>query len=150
MKSLPIDWNINGYEAYMVNCLGIVFNPKTKKILIGRRENDPFIKELTWVFPGGIVTPGKKLEEHLKDDLKKRINLDVEVKQLIHSRTVPEHPRIINLYYYAEVKKTGNEKAVDPSKEIVELKWIKPSDFRKTVTTSVDDKVHAFLKSLEK
>ena len=147
MNPKPIDWNINGFEAYLVNCLGIVFDKKTKKIVIGRREKDPFIKELTWVFPGGNVTPGKKLEEYLKEEVKKKTNLDIEVKQLVYSRVMPEHQRILNLYYYAEVKKTGNEK---PGDSLKELKWIKPSDFRKTVTTSVDDVVHKFLVSLEK
>ena len=86
MNPKPIDWNINGFEAYLVNCLGIVFDKKTKKIVIGRREKDPFIKELTWVFPGGNVTPGKKLEEYLKEEVKKKTNLDIEVKQLVYSR----------------------------------------------------------------
>ena len=147
MNSKPIDWNIQGFDAYLVNCLGIVFNPKTKKILIGRRENDPLIKELTWVFPGGQTMAHQRLEEHLKQDLKNRTNLDVEVKQLIHSRIMPEHQRIMNLYYFAEVKKIGNEKA---GKNLKELKWIKPSEFKKHATTSIDEKVEKFLKQLEK
>ncbi|MDO8538063.1 MAG: NUDIX domain-containing protein [archaeon] len=147
MNSKPIDWNILGFDAHLVNCLGIVFNPKTKKILIARRENDPLIKELTWVFPGGNTMLNKRLEEHLVEELKRKTNLDVEVKQLIHSRILPEHQRILNLYYYAEVKTIGKEKA---SGSLKELKWINPSDFKKHATTLVDEKVEKFLKQLEK
>ena len=34
-------------DKFEVILLGIIFDPKTKKILIGRRENDPDIPELS-------------------------------------------------------------------------------------------------------
>ena len=42
--------------------LAIIYDPKTNKILIGRRENDPHIKQLTWGFPGGRLCE-KEVEE---------------------------------------------------------------------------------------
>ena len=37
---------------YIVRIVGAVFDPKTKKVLLGKRENDPYIDGLTWCFPG--------------------------------------------------------------------------------------------------
>jgi len=55
------DMEENRFEVIV---LGIIFNPKEKKILIGKRENDPEIKELTWYFPGGKLQKEKILIKH--------------------------------------------------------------------------------------
>ena len=55
---------------FLVNVLGIIFDIKTKKILIGRRENDPNLKNLTWCFPGGRPDYGEGLEEGLIRQIK--------------------------------------------------------------------------------
>ena len=51
---------------FKVIVLGIIFNPKTKKILIGRRENDPHVPKLKWTPPGGRVSHGEDIEISLK------------------------------------------------------------------------------------
>jgi len=48
MKEL--NWSEFDRGVFLVNVLGIVYNPKTKKILIGLRENDPYVPELSWQF----------------------------------------------------------------------------------------------------
>jgi hypothetical protein len=56
---------------FFVNLLAIVYNPKNKMILIGRREKDPYIKKLTWCFPGERLDYKKDLETSLKYEVKK-------------------------------------------------------------------------------
>lgn len=65
----------------MVNILGIVFDPQTKKILIGKRENDPYIEDLSWSFPGGRAGYVNELEDYLKFEIKKKTNLEIAVKK---------------------------------------------------------------------
>ena len=48
--------------VFIVNLLAIVYNPKTRKFLIGRREKDPYIEKLSWCFPGGRPGYKKDLE----------------------------------------------------------------------------------------
>lgn len=48
--------------VFLVNVLGIVYDEKKKKILIGRRENDPYFPKLSWCFPGGRPGYSKDLE----------------------------------------------------------------------------------------
>ena len=60
---MKINWNKFDRGVFLVNCLGIVFDKKIKKILIGRRQNDPYLKELTWGFPGGRPKYMKNLKK---------------------------------------------------------------------------------------
>lgn len=57
-------------ETFLVGLLGVV--RYKNKILIVRRENDPFVKELEWCLPGGSLEIGKPVEECLKKKLKRK------------------------------------------------------------------------------
>jgi len=46
--------------------LAVIFDTSKKKILIGRRENDPYLKELTWAFPGGRANHEEDIDKSLK------------------------------------------------------------------------------------
>jgi ADP-ribose pyrophosphatase YjhB (NUDIX family) len=140
-----MDWNKFDHGVYLVNCLGVVYNPKAKRILIGRRENDPYLKELTWCFPGGRPNYGEPLETGLKRQIKIKTGLNVKVNRLIHVRTYPEKKEFLSLYYFCEVT-DGKEKAGDLFKEI---KWIEPSKVDKYFTTSIDPCILEFLYSLK-
>lgn len=139
-----MDWNKFDRGIYLVNCLGIIYNPKTKKILIGRRENDPNIKELTWCFPGGRPNYNEELEEGLKRVIKIKTGLNVNVKELIFAKTYPEKREFLSLYYLCEVI-GGIEKAGELFKEI---KWIKPDEIEKYFTTSIHPKIKDYLSKL--
>ncbi len=140
-----MDWNKFDNGVYLVNVLAIVYNKKTRMILIGRRENDPYIKELTWCFPGGRAGYDKDLEEYLKVEVKKKTGIEIDVKGVIFTRTFPEDRHFLLIYYYAEYT-CGKEK---PAEGFVELKWIRPMEVKKYFTTSIHPKLFKFLKKLE-
>src|SRR3989338_6183109 len=62
-----MEWKKLEIGVFLVNVLAIIYNRKTKKILIGRRQNDPYLKKLTWCFPGGMPGYGEDLEFYLKE-----------------------------------------------------------------------------------
>jgi hypothetical protein len=41
---VKFSWSKFRRGVFLVNCLAIVYNPKTGKILIGKRERDPYVK----------------------------------------------------------------------------------------------------------
>jgi ADP-ribose pyrophosphatase YjhB (NUDIX family) len=98
-----VKWEEFDKGVFLVNFLGIIFDPKTKKILIGRRENDPYIPELTWVFPGGRPEYEEELEDELKKQIKIKTNLDVEPIGVIFAKSYPEKREFISIYYLCEV-----------------------------------------------
>jgi len=143
-----MDWKNLDKGVFLVNVLGIVYDPKTKKIIIGLREKDKFLQNLSWSFPGGRPTYKHSLSMSLKMEIKKKTNLDVNVLDCFFARTLPEKPEFLAIYYFCEVTEDSEKpKAMEKFKEI---KWIKPTEVEKYFTTSVDPVVMDFLVSLER
>jgi len=140
-----MEWKNVDRGVFLVNCLGIVYNPKTKKILIGKRENDPYIKELTWCFPGGRPSYEEDLEFYLKHEIKIKTGLDVNVKKIVFAKTYPEKREFLSIYYYCEVA-GGEEKA---GEGFVEIKWVRPTEVKDYFKISLHPKMLEFLESLE-
>jgi len=132
-------------DNFNVILLGVVFNPKTRKILIGRRENDPYIPELTWCFPGGQLSLGKDLDKTLKEKIKQKTGYDVKNLGTIFSKTYPEKKELLAVYFLCEVFQ-GQEK---PGDDFVELKWVSPEDLEKHFTTSFHSRLKEYILNLK-
>lgn len=141
-----MDWKQFSYGVFLVNVLGIIYNPKAKNILIGLRKNDPYFKEISWVFPGGRPNYKKDLELGLKHQIKIKTGLDVKVKEVIFAKTYPEKREFLSIYYLCEPV-GGKEEARE---KFSEIKWIKPTEVKKYFTTSLHPKVMKYLKKLTK
>jgi ADP-ribose pyrophosphatase YjhB (NUDIX family) len=143
---VKFSWSKFRRGVFLVNCLAIVYNPKTGKILIGKRDKDPYVKKLSWAFPGGRPGYSKDLEHYLKLEVKKKTNLDIKIKRIIFARSLPENRKFLLLYYLAEPINAGKEKAGEKFKEI---KWIKPTDVKKFFTTSIHPEIMKILRKLK-
>ena len=139
-----MDWKQFDKGIFLVNVLGIIYNPKTKKILIGKRENDPYLKKLTWCFPGGRAGYENDLEFYLKDEIKIKTGLDIKVENVVFAKTYPEKREFLSIYYLCELI-SGKEKT---GEDFVELKWVKPLEVKKYFTTSIHQKLLRYLNSL--
>jgi len=115
---------MKGMHSFKVVLLGIIYDPKTRKILIGRREKDPYVPELRWTPPGGRIIPGKDLEASLKIKIKEQTGFDVVNLGNIFAMIPEEKKDFILLLYLCEVVK-GKEKVGGNLKEI---KWVKPEE----------------------
>ncbi len=136
---------IEEMPKFSVAILGIIFDPKSKKILIGRRENDPFIPELTWCFPGGRAVVEEDVDKILKDSVKEKTGLIIENLGAIFAKTYPEKRDLLSVYFLCESFK-GKEKAGGSFKEV---KWVDPEELEKYFTTSFHKKLKEFLIELK-
>ncbi len=125
--------------------LGIIYDPSTKKILIGRREKDKLVPQLTWIFPGGKAKFDEELEQRLKKTIKEKTNLDVESLGCIFSRVLPEKNNLLMIYYLCE-KIGGKEAAQD---EFVEIKWVSPEELENHFTTSFHPHLREYVLNLK-
>jgi ADP-ribose pyrophosphatase YjhB (NUDIX family) len=139
-----MDWSQFDRGVFLVNVLAIIYNSKTKNILIGRRENDQFIKELTWCFPGGRPDYQEDLEKYLKIEVKKKTNLEIEPQKVIFAKTYPEKREFLSIYYLCDLVE-GEKKL---GEKFVELKWIKPLEVKNYFTTSLHPKLLELLDKL--
>ena len=130
---------------FLVNTLGIIFDQKTKKILIGRRDNDSYIKELTWCFPGGRPAYGEDLENETKKKIKIKTGLNVNIKTIAFAKIYPEKENFLSIYYLCEVI-SGKEVS---GENFVELKWVAPSELENYFTTSFHPELKKYIMNLK-
>ena len=130
---------------YMLNVLGIV-KRDDGKILIMKREDDSYIKELSWCFPGGRPERNEELEDALKRSVKEKTNIDIENIELIFARAFEEKREFLLLYFECDAV---NEDA-KPLKQCTDVKWVNPTEVKEHFTTSIHPKVYNFLRKLEK
>lgn len=115
---------IKELDDFKVILLGIIFDPKKRRILIGRRENDPYVPKLKWTPPGGRANHGEEIDKALKAKIKRQTGLEVENLGNIFSMIPKEKKNHILLLYLCEVIH-GKEKVGGSLKE---LKWVKPEE----------------------
>ena len=142
-KKLNLDKIKKG--VFLVNTLGIIFDPLKKMILIGRRENDPYIKQLSWCFPGGKPAYNDDLERGVEKIIKKKIGLKVKSLGSVFSRILKENNKFLFVYYLCEV--VGGKP--HPADDLVELKWVKSKDLQKHFTTSFDKRLKEYIMNLK-
>jgi len=130
--------------VYYPIVLGIIFDTKTKKILIGKRKDQKDIKGLTWAFPGGRPEYGEELEDAIKREIKEETNLDVESMGVVFAKTYAEKRDLLAIYFLCEIV-GGNEKA---NEDFSETKWVKPKELKKYFTTSFHPKLREYLEGL--
>jgi len=130
--------------TFEVIILGIIFDPEKKKILIGKRQEDQNIKELTWCFPGGRLIHGQDVDASLKENIKLKTGYDIKNLGAIFSKTYPEKPELLAVYFLTEIFE-GQEK---PGDDISELKWVSPNELEDYFTTSFHKKLKQYLVDL--
>lgn len=142
VKCLPKEFEKN---IFLVDLVAIIFDTKTRKVLIGKKENDPIVKKLGWCFPNGIPKHGDDLRKVLVNEVKRKTGLKIVNLGSISSRTFPERKNILNIYYLCE-SVGGKEKAGGSLKE---LKWVKPTELKKYFKTSLSPQLKEYLNNLK-
>ena len=142
-----MDWTIFKKGVFLVNLLGIIYDPIAKKILIGKLVNDPNLKDLSWVFPGGRPDYKNEMDVNLQFEVKENTGLDVDVKKVIFAKTYPERREFLSIYFHCELTTPGQKES--PMNNLKELEWIKPSEVTSRFTTSLHPVILGYLKGLE-
>lgn len=136
---------INKKEEFAVILLGVIFDPKKRRILIGRGENDPYVPKLTWCFPWGEASLGDDLDKTLKTKIKEKTGLKVENLGTIFARVPPEKKDLLLIYYLCEVV-GGKEKI---GGDLRELKWTTPEELEKHFTISFHPHLKEYIMNLK-
>jgi len=128
-------------NQFSVIVLGIVFDPKEKKILIGKREDDPYIPQSSWCFPGGRLSDDGEVNQTLIERIKEQTGLEVKNLGAVFAKTYEEKRDLLAIYFMCEAVK-GKFKSGGKLKE---LKWVSPKDLEKYFTTSFHPRLKRYL-----
>ncbi len=130
--------------SILVTTLGVIFDTSSRKILIGKRVNDPYIKN-NWCFPGARLEYGKDLERSLEAVVKKKTGLDVKNLGSVFSRILEEDKKFLLMYYLCEAV-GGKER---PSEDFSELKWVNPEELESHFADSFDPRLKEYIMNLK-
>ncbi len=128
-------------NQFNVIILGIIFDPKKRKILIGKRENDPYIPQSSWCFPGGRLSEDGEVNKTLIERIKKQTGLEVRNLGAVFAKTYEEKRDLLAIYFMCEAVK-GKLKTGEKLKE---LKWVNPKELKKYFTTSFHPRLKKYL-----
>ncbi len=126
---------------FEVLILGVIFDPVKKKILIGRKKNNPGVNDVVWYFPGGKAILGEDVDKTLKRNIKIKTGYNVKNLGTIFSQTYPEKEGLLGVYFLTQVFE-GKEKVGD---NFLELKWVSPKELDKYLTISFHKKLKEYL-----
>ncbi len=130
---------------FFVVSLGIIFDTEKRKILIGKRIDDPYVRKLSWSFPGGVPSYHEDPERHLERVIKEKTGITVKNLGCVFARILRENNNLLLMYYLCEAV-SGKEK---PGDDIVELKWVKPEELEKYFTTTFDPRLKEYILHLK-
>ena len=138
---------LNNFKKGVFLCItvGIIFDTKKRKILIGKRINDPYVDKLSWTFPGGLADETIDLEKNVEQIIQKKTGLIVKNLGCVFSRIFKENKKILIMYYLCE-SIDGKEQ---PSDDIVELKWVTSEELENYFTTSLDTRLKEYIMNLK-
>lgn len=119
--------------------LGVVLNEKSEVLMIKRvqpeRGRDGSI--LTWAFPGGR----QRLKETREECVKREILAETGyAAQSIKQISLDLHPQFPVMIVYHLCKLSSPKPLSEPQEphEIAEIRWVKPSEIKNLITTTLN------------
>ena len=130
--------------------VGIVFNSQGEVLLI-RRAKEETGKDgsiLRWAFPGGKQRLTESRQDCVKREVLAETGYDIKpIKQI----SLRKHPQIEMFIAYHLCKANSDQQVAKPSEphEVAEIKWVKPGEIEKLITTDLDPGVKKELAAIK-
>lgn len=126
-------------EKFNVKIVGILFNPKARKILVGKNQGD---KELS--FLEGDLGYDEELDVKLKRVAKEKTGYIIHNLGAVYAENKLKNKDELDIYFLCEATE-GKEK---PGKNVAELKWIDPKDAEKQLKKKLPTRLKGYILGL--
>jgi len=132
----------NKHESKSFINLGVVLNDKGEVLMIRRRvlEKGTAGSVLQWAFPGGTQWTNETRQESVKRNILSETGYDIQWDRQIDLAFHPEIPVFIAYHLCSLVSADPIAEPQEPH-EIAEIKWVKPEDIKKLISTTLNPKV---------
>ncbi len=125
---------------FNVILIGIVFDPKSRMLLLGKNKGD---KEFS--FLEGELSQNRELDIELKKVAKEKTGYKIHNLGAIYARNcLKDCKEKLELFFLCEATE-GKEK---PGKNVDELIWIKPLDIKKYLKEKLPSRLKEYIASL--
>jgi len=127
-------------NRFKVVLVGIIFDPKKRKLLIGKNIGDK-----NFSFLEGDLRFDEELDKELKRITFEKTGYKVHNLGAIYANNCIENCRDkLELYFLCEATE-GKEK---PGKNVQELTWVKPSEVEKNLGIKLPSRLHEYIVGL--
>jgi ADP-ribose pyrophosphatase YjhB (NUDIX family) len=133
-------------DTFHIVLLGVIYDPKERKILIIRKNGDPELgKKFSWGFPGTELFYNKDPDVLLKQKLKEKTGYEVKNLGAIFTKVYPENKKVSAIYFLCEVFSGTMKKG----KFYTEIKWVRPEEIESYFTTSFHKRLREYILNLK-
>ena len=126
-------------NKFEVIILGIIFNPATRQVLIGKAKGDK-----NWSFLEGDLKHNEELDVGIKKVAKEKTGYDVKNLGAIFAKNCLEDKDELELYFLCEIA-SGEEKK---GENVEELKWIKPNQVEEYLNQTLPTRLKEYITNL--
>ena len=127
-------------QKFKVKLVGVIFDPKKRKILIGKNKGDK-----KYSFLEGNLVPEEELDKELKRITKEKTGFIIHNLGTIYSENYLDDKEELEIYFLCEATE-GKEKL---GKNVEEIIWIKPSEAEKKLEIRFPTRLKEFILGLE-
>ncbi len=128
-------------NTFKVKIIGILFEPKSRKILLGRNLNDK-----NFSFLEGDLEFKEELDVRLKKVAKEKTGYKIHNLGTVYARNkIKKKKDVLELYFLCEATE-GKEKK---GKDVKELIWIKPSEVQNKIKEKLPTRLKEYILGLE-
>lgn len=126
-------------EEFYVKVVGWIFDPKEKKLLLGRALEDE-----DYSFLEGDLTQEEEIDKCLKRTIKEKTGLKAHNLGAIYAENMLKDPKKIKIHFLCE----GTEGTVSPGKNVKDLIWVKPKEVEEKIGVKLPSRIHEYLHNL--
>ena len=127
-------------QEFKVKIIGVIFDPKTRKILVGKNKGDE-----SFSFLEGDLKQNEELDQSLKKMTTGKTGYIVHNLGAIYARNnIANKKDTVELYFLCEATE-GEEKL---GKNVEEIKWIKPSKVEEELKEKFPSRLKEYISNL--
>ena len=128
-------------NGFCVKIVGIIFDPKERKILVGKNQGDE-----KYSFLEGDLNHGEDLDKCLKRTTGEKTGFIIHNLGSIYARNSPKKEKqLLELFFLCEATE-GKEKLGEKVQEII---WVKPSEIEKNIEEQLPSRLREYITNLE-
>lgn len=128
-------------QKFKAKIIGILFEPKSRKILIGKNKKDK-----KFSFLEGDLTYNEELDKCLKRVAKSKTGYKIHNLGAVYAKNkIKNKEDILEIYFLCEATE-GKEKK---GKNVKELKWISPKKIEKEIQEKLPTRLKEYIFGLQ-